>query len=110
MSDRGKRRARRPVRPPSRLAEGADVSAELSTSSSSSSDEERRSAGAGAGKRGRLPAEQQHPYVYRFLTTRDITSDLAGETVFVLWPDDGTWYAAVVAKVSVKKKRKAIDG
>ena len=101
MSDRGKRR--RPVRPPSRLADAADEAA-LATSSSSSEEEggggdrcQRPRAATGAKKK--LAAAGEHMYVYRFLTTRDITSDLAGETVFVLWPEDGTWYAAVVAKV-----------
>jgi len=100
MSGTGKRRA---VRPPSRLLEGA---AELSTSSSSDDGERGAGGGAGGAKHG-LPQQKakrarpaSHMYVYRYLTSRDITSDLAGETVFVLWPDDGTWYAAVVAKVS----------
>lgn len=43
------------------------------------------------GKRGRQ--------VYRLLRAADVAPALLGMDVFVLWPDDGIWYAAVVEKV-----------
>lgn len=71
---------------PSRLLEGADPG--LSSSSSSEDEDEGGGAAAAAAPRARAsPAAKkrapttQHMYVYRYLTTRDITKDLEGETV-----------------------------
>ena len=40
--------------------------------------------------------------VYRLLRPRDVAPSLVGRDVHVLWPDDGTWYAARVRRVSAK--------
>jgi hypothetical protein len=83
------RRPGRTVRPPARLQEGVDP--DLSTSSSSSDDGESDGGGANAATAAAAAAAKQskkraaagHQYVYRYLTTKDITKDLEGETVRV---------------------------
>jgi hypothetical protein len=39
--------------------------------------------------------------VYRVLSLADVAPDLLMAEVYVLWPDDGVWYAAIVEKVRV---------
>ncbi len=37
--------------------------------------------------------------VYRLVKKEELTGSLLHQTVYVLWPDDGIWYQAVVKKV-----------
>lgn len=37
--------------------------------------------------------------MYRLLKEEDVQPALLAQEVYVLWPDDGVWYAAVVEKV-----------
>jgi len=37
--------------------------------------------------------------VYRPLRRGDITSDLLGKEVHILWPDNGVWYRAILNEV-----------
>ena len=41
----------------------------------------------------------QKRQVYRLLRKGEITRDLLNEDVYILWPDDGSWYQATVIKV-----------
>ena len=42
--------------------------------------------------------DQKRP-VYRLLRKGEITRDLLNEDIYILWPDDGSWYQATVIKV-----------
>ena len=39
--------------------------------------------------------------VYRPLRRGDITSDLLGKEVHILWPDNGVWYRAILNEVHI---------
>jgi hypothetical protein len=39
--------------------------------------------------------------VYRLLRDADVGAALVGREVFILWPDNGTWYSAEVDEVRV---------
>lgn len=49
-----------------------------------------------------LPGQQ---VVYRLLDEKDVTADLVDREVHVLWPDDGTWYAAIVQGCTPRTRR-----
>lgn len=42
-------------------------------------------------------------YVLRLLSEKDVTENLLGEEIFLLWPDDGLWYPAEIQKVDARK-------
>jgi len=37
--------------------------------------------------------------IFRLLTKADLTKDILEEQLFILWPDNGQWYAAEITKV-----------
>lgn len=45
--------------------------------------------------------------VYRLLTHKDIKSSIKDTDVYILWPDDGTWYMAEVEQVGQQHCLKA---
>ncbi len=45
------------------------------------------------------PARPAKKQVFKLLKRRDVTSDLLEETVHIVWPDNGAWYAATVKQV-----------
>ncbi len=51
------------------------------------------------------PVKQQ---VFKLLKRRDVTSDLLEETVHIVWPDNGAWYAATVKQVRHLARRLAM--
>ena len=46
--------------------------------------------------------------MYKLLCDADVSPALEGREVFILWPDDGTWYAAEVDEV--RRRRVARGG
>ncbi|PRW33553.1 PHD finger 3 [Chlorella sorokiniana] len=47
-------------------------------------------------------------YIYRLLRERDVGESLEGKTVYVLWPDDGTWYKGHVEECDVAAEKATI--
>lgn len=39
-------------------------------------------------------------HIFRLLTKSDLTKDILEKELFILWPDNGQWYAAEIIKVS----------
>jgi hypothetical protein len=46
--------------------------------------------------------EKRIKHVYRLLRKADVSLDLVDREVFVLWPDDGTWYRGRIEECTPK--------
>ena len=43
--------------------------------------------------------QRQTKHIFRLLTKSDLTKEILEKELFILWPDNGQWYAAEIIKV-----------
>ena len=44
---------------------------------------------------------RQSKHIFRPLTRKDLTKDVLKRELYILWPDNGQWYAAEIITVSL---------
>ena len=43
--------------------------------------------------------QRQTKHIFRLLAKSDLTKEVLDKELFILWPDNGQWYAAEIMKV-----------